>query len=213
MSQPADDDAPLDPAETLRLITAQRGVLHRRLSGDPLLYWGPWGAAWLIGFALFVLRWGLSGEPIVDMPTWIPLTVLFTLMAVAMAVTTWLGGRSARYTSGPSNTQGMMYGLSWLCAFAVVAAIAVRFGRGLPEDERGLLWASLSVAVTGILYVAGAAIWREWSMFAMGALLIVVDAVGVSIGPGWHALLTSLAGAALLIGGTAAHLRLRRAAS
>lgn len=209
MSQPVHDEDSLDPAESLRLIADQQRHVNRKLGGDPLLYWGPWGVAWTIGFGLLTLRYGLGDGPIVDMPSWIPLTVLFTLMAAAMVVTTHLGSRTAKYTVGASNVQGLMYGLTWAFAFLGVVAVAVRFGRDLPEDETGLLWAALSVGVTGVLYMAGAAIWREWSMFAMGLFLSVVNAVGVSVGPGWHALLTSLAGLVLLVGGIVLHFRSR----
>ncbi|MER7499516.1 hypothetical protein AB0L05_37105 [Nonomuraea pusilla] len=57
-----DDDAVPGPEETLRLIEEQRAATVRRLKGDPLLFYAPWGTAWLIGFTAFFLHYGLDGR-------------------------------------------------------------------------------------------------------------------------------------------------------
>ncbi|HET6532929.1 MAG TPA: hypothetical protein VFH03_20255 [Actinoplanes sp.] len=58
---PDDDDRPLDPAESLRLIERERAQAERNLTPDARLFLWPWSFAWLIGFTLFFLRFGPDG--------------------------------------------------------------------------------------------------------------------------------------------------------
>jgi hypothetical protein len=74
-----------------------------------------------------------------------------------------------------------------------------RFAPLLPESERGLLWAGVSVAMCGVVYMAGSAIWQSRDMFILGAWLTVIDVAGVYAGPGWHSLIIALGGGGGLI--------------
>ncbi|MGH8881947.1 MAG: transporter, partial [Stackebrandtia sp.] len=180
----------------------QRERTRRAVSGNALMYWGPWGGAWLIGFGLFFLQRGLHGRPYLDLPRNLPLIVLFCLMGLAMLTTVAIGARSQRDLRGDSNLQGMMYGFAWFFGFVTVVAVGIRFTDFLPPDEQSVLWSGMAVGVTGTLYLAGGALWRDWSLFIMGGWLIVINAIGIGLGPGWHALLVSAAGGGgLLIGG------------
>ena len=74
-----------------------------------------------------------------------------------------------------------------------------------------MLWSALSVAVVGMLYMAGAAIFQARDMFTLGAWITLVNIGGVLAGPGWHSLVISLAGGGgLLVGGLVAWRRWRR---
>ena len=208
---PDDDAAPASAAESLRLIQAQRAAAHKSLSPDPrLLYW-PWGIAWFVGFGLLYLRFGPDLRVTLDMPDWLPLTVLFVLMGIALVVSGVAGARSARQITGESSRRGLRYGLSWFFAFAMFAALATRIGGLLPEADRGLLWAAGSVAIVATLYLAGAAIWLDRSMFVLGLWLAVANVAGILAGPGWHSLVICLGGGGgLLVAGLVAHLRMGR---
>src|SRR5690349_23799060 len=75
--EPTDDDEPLgNPADSLALIARERANLVRDIAPDPRLMYWPWGFAWLLGFGLMFLRFGPDGRVYVDMPQWLPLTVL-----------------------------------------------------------------------------------------------------------------------------------------
>lgn len=208
MNEPDDDH--LTPRESLQLIAEQQDRANRTLGGDGLSYWAPWGITWLISFGLFFLYYGLDGTPYVDMPQSLPLIVLFSLMLVAIAWTTLVGIRSTRHIQGPSNVQGMAFGFSWAFGFLTVVSICVYFRDFIPDDEIGLLWAGLSVGVTGLLYMAGAAIFQIWSMFGLGLWITVINAIGIAAGPGWHALLTAVAGGGgMLVTGLVLRIRAR----
>ncbi|MGI5236973.1 transporter [Dactylosporangium sp. CA-139066] len=192
---PVDDDAPpASAAESLELIRREQAAAARTLELNPLLYYVPWGAAWLIGFGLLFLRYGPDGRVFVDLPDWLPLVSLFALMALAMATTTVLTATRGRAVQGRSSWQGTAYGFTWFFSFAGVGTTMSHFAPLLPESERGLLWACVSVGVVSALYMAGAAIWMSRDMFIFGAWLTVINIAGVLAGAGWHSLIISIGG-------------------
>lgn len=193
------EDPPLDPAESLALIQRQREETDRQLGANPLVFFLPWGIAYLVGFGLLFLRQGTDGTPIVDMPRALPLTILGILLATAMAITGFLGAKAGQHVSGPSVQQGMMYGLTWFVGFMGVMSIAGRFADQLPQREADLLWASVAVALVGLLTMAGGVVWRDWIQFFFGLWILAVNAVGVVLGPGWHSLISATAGGGGLI--------------
>jgi hypothetical protein len=205
------EQAPVNPAEALRLIEAEQAAARRGMQPDPRLTFGPWGIAWLVGFGLLFLRFGPDGRVFVPMPELLPLAVLYLLLAAALVVSSWAGMKANRHVRGVSSTQGLRYGLSWFAAFASVVVIANRVSDLLPDAEAGLLWSGLSVAVVGVLYIAGAAIWQSREMFILGLWITLVNVGGLVAGPGWHALAISLAGGGgMLVAGFVEWLRWRR---
>ena len=204
----AGDEAPSSPAETMRLIETARAAAARSMRPDPRLTYVPWGVAWFVGFGLLYLRHGPDERVLVPMPSWLPLVAFYALLLVALVISGRAGVRAGRHLRGESSVRGMQYGFSWFAAFAAVAVIATRVSDLLPGPEVVLLWSGLSVAVVGVLYMAGAAIWQAREMFVLGAWITVVNIGGVLAGPGWHALVICLAGGGgLLVGGYVAWLR------
>jgi hypothetical protein len=189
-----DDGPPSSPAESLRLIADQEAVARRGLRVDPLVFNLPWGLAWLLGFGLLYLRFGPRDRVIVEMPAWLPLTVMFVAMGVAGVITTVVPARVGRHLSGPTAMQGAMYGWAWFATFAAIGSTAGIFGRQLPADQERLLWGWLCVLATGVLFICGAAVLRQVTMFVFGLSLIALDVVGVLAGPGWHSLIMAIGG-------------------
>ncbi|WP_113699630.1 transporter [Nonomuraea lactucae] len=189
------DRAP-GPEETLKLIEAQRAATVRRLKGDPLLLYGPWGVAWLLGFGMLFLHYGLDGEPYVRITQMQSVSVLLSLQVLAGAVAAYGITRMSVQTRGESSARGAMYGYAWFAGMTLMVIIAMRMSSLLPPHENGLLWAGVSMLVVGVLYMAGGAIWLDWTMFFVGVWVMAVNGVGVLLGAGWHALLS-----AVLLGG------------
>ncbi|MFF5227034.1 transporter [Dactylosporangium sp. NPDC000521] len=209
---PVDDDAPpASPADSLALIQQERTAVTSTITLNPLVYYLPWGLAWLVGYGLLFLRFGPGGRVFLDLPDWLPLVVLFAAMAGAMASTLVASVRRGRGVEGRSSWQGTAYGIAWFLAFAGVGSTTGRFVRFLPQDEQGLLWACVSVGTVAVMYMAGAAIWLSREMFVLGAWLTVINIAGVALGPGWHSLLISLGGGGgLCLLSAVLHLRNRR---
>jgi hypothetical protein len=206
-----DDAAPTSAADSLRLIREQRAATERSLSPDPRLTYWPWGIAWLVGFGLLYLRHGPQERPLWNIPGYLPLTVLFTLMIAALVISSAAGIRSGRAVRGESSTKGFMYGFSWFLGFAGFMTIAGHFSDFLPAPERGLLWAATSVGVVSVLYLAGGAVWGAPELFVLGCWIGVLNIAGVVAGPGWHSLVIAVAGGGgLVLGGFLAWRRMGR---
>ncbi|MEV4844169.1 transporter [Micromonospora matsumotoense] len=203
-----DDAAPLDAADAMRLIREQRASTARRLEPDPRVHYWPWGFAWLIGFGVYFLRFSPDGRTLVPMPAWLPLTLLFVLLAAAAAVFGVGSARAYRHVAGESALRGRWYGTAWGLGFFGLSVVIGRVTDSLPHDLAGLLWSALSVGLTAALHMAGGAIWLDRTLFRLGVWLTAVNIVGVIAGPGWHALVVSVAGGGgLLVAGALARRR------
>ena len=206
-----DELPPADPAESLRLIARERATTARRLMPDPRLLLWPWGLAWLIGFGVFFLRFGPDEQVFVDMPDYLPLTVLLGLITLAGITTGVVGARAGRQVSGPSSRQGAMYGFTWSVAFIGMAVLFSRISDLLPVPDANLLWAGAMVALTGALHMAGGALWNDRVLYILGLSISVVNVVGIIIGAGWHALIVAvLGGGGMLLAGLVSWLRMAR---
>jgi hypothetical protein len=189
-----EDQPPASPAESLRLIREQRAEAERSLTPDPRRVYWPWSFSWLIGFGAFFLKYGSDGDGLVAMPDWVPMATLFGLMALALTVMTVELARAGRQVSGESATKGAMYGIAWAVGFLSLGVTGWYLGDFLPPPQVGMFWSASSVGLVAVLYIAGAAIYPDRTMFALGSWLAVVNVAGVFAGPGWHALIISLAG-------------------
>ncbi|MEQ4303720.1 transporter [Plantactinospora sp. B6F1] len=206
-----DELPPPDPAAALRLIVAQQAEAARKLSPNLLWYYWPWGLAWLIGFGLFFLRFGPDGRVFVDLPGWLPLVTLLALLVAAGITSGIVGGRTYGQVTGDSQRRGLWYGLAWGLGFSSVSTALGQVSDHLPEDVAGLLWAGVTVGLTGALHMAGGAVWLDRNLFRLGVWISVINIVGLVAGSGWHALLISVAGGGgMLVAGVHFLLRDRR---
>jgi len=87
--------------------------------------------------------------------------------------------------------------------------IAAHFANLLPDPEKGLLWASVSVGTVAVLYMAGAAIWKAPDLFMLGCWLtlsniggVIAARAGIRSSSRWRA-------RSLIVAGTAEWLRRR----
>ncbi|WP_327103574.1 hypothetical protein [Nonomuraea glycinis] len=184
------------PEDTLRLMEEQRAATVRALRGDPLLLYGPWGVAWLLGFGAFFLHYGLDGVPYAPISWAQAMSVLMCGLLVAGGVAAFGIVRMSGVIRGGTAAKGAMFGYTWFAGMVLMSVIAAHFSPMLPDHQAGLLWSSIALMLVAVLYMAGGAIYHNWPMFFVGVWIAAVDALGVILGPGWHALL-----AAVLLGG------------
>jgi len=189
-----EDLPPASPAESMRLIREQRAQAERSLTPDPRRVYWPWSIAWLVGFGAFFLRYGSDGDGPVAMPDWVPMATLFSLMALALVIMTVELRRAGRQVAGESAVKGTMYGVAWMVAFAGLGVLGGYLSDYLPPAQVGLFWSASSLGIVSVLYIAGAAIYPDRTMFTLGCWLAIINIAGVFAGPGWHALIISIAG-------------------
>lgn len=188
-----EDERPLSPEDSIRLIERERAVALRRIAPNPLVLYLPWGVVWLVGYGTFFLRYGPAGDPLVAaMPGYVPGVVLGTLVVLAIGITVGSGVRASRGVKGVSDERGLYYGLAWFLAFALMGVVGGRLSDQLAGPEASLYWTATSTSIVAVLYLAGAAIWHDRSMVVLGAWVGVVNIVGVVAGPGWHSLVVAV---------------------
>jgi hypothetical protein len=160
-----------------------------------------WGLTWFVGNGLFFLSSGPDGRALVSVPTWLPLTVLFVLLAVAGATTTILGIRVfGRGATDPTYVrQAKWYGMAWLLGFAGLLITVGKVTHGLSNDELGLIWGVTTTGLAASLNLAGSAIWLDRGQFRLGMWLMAVNVIGAIAGQGWQSLIISIAGGGVML--------------
>lgn len=203
-----DEDHPLSAGESLALIERQQLEVNRRLGVNVALFYGPWGAAYLLGFGSVFLTYP-SAVPLL-LPGWVAVVITGVLSVTAIVVSVVTGTRSGRGVRGPSRMVGAMYGWSWTLGFGALTAVMGGVGRlGLPAEAKTLLWSGCALLLVGVLYLAGGAIWQDRFQYGLGVFMLVTAAGSVFAGvPGNFAVLSLAGGGGLLL--TAAYATLRR---
>jgi hypothetical protein len=208
-----DDTEPgLSPSESLALVAAQQAHVRSRTDVHVELVYGAWGLAWLLGFAALWSA-GSSAAP-VRLPTPVAGTVLGVLMLGALAVTLVHTHRQVRGVRSDDDLRGALYGWTWFLAFSALTAVMVTLGRrGVDPALLDLLWPALSGLMVAVLYMMGAAVWRDPHMFALGAWFAVCVVAGVVAGtPGMFAVMSLAGGGGFLLAAVYFALRRRRSA-
>jgi hypothetical protein len=202
-----DEDSPLSAGDSLALIERQQREVHRRLGVNVALFYGPWGAAYLLGFGSVFLTYP-TAVPL-RLPGGVAAVITGVLFAAAVVVSVVNGTRAGRGVRGPSRMVGAMYGWSWTLGFCGLAAVNIGVTRrGVPADAATLLWSGSALLLVGVLYLAGGALWQDRFQYGLGVWMLVTGAGSVLAGvPGNFAVLSLAGGGGLLL--TAGYFTLR----
>lgn len=189
----------LDPAQALALIESESGRVRRALDVRLPLQLLAWGVAWCIGFG--VLWWDVRGQHPFTGPG-VAAAVVFSVLLIAAATVTGVVTRAAtRGRGGRSARQGRDLGIFWGAGFTGFFVFAGGLGRaGLDPEAAGLLFAGGSVVITGLAYLAMAAVFGGAVERTLGIWLLVLVAGGVWAGPvTLNLLIAVLGGGAFLV--------------
>ena len=211
----ADEDTPatLSPGESLALVEAQRAHVRSSTDVHVEVPYGAWGLAWLLGFAaLWAAR---SPSSPVQVPVPVAGTVLGVLMLGALVVTLVHTLRQVRGVRTDDDLRGALYGWSWFLGFSALTAVMITLGRrGVDPALLDLLWPALSCLLVAVLYMMGAAVWRDVHMFGLGAWFAVCVVAGVLVGtPGMFAVMSLAGGGGFLLAALWFAVRRRRGAT
>lgn len=193
------EEPALDPAEALALLEAESGRIRRALDVRLPVQLLAWGIAWLVGFG--VLWWDVHQQQPFTGPGVVS-AVLFTVLLIAAAAVTGVLTQSATSgRGGRSARQGRDLGLLWGLGFTGFFVFAGGIGStDLDPRAAGLLFAGGSVVVTGLAYLAVAAVFGGDVERILGSWLLFLAAAGVWTGPVVFVLLIAiLGGGAFLI--------------
>ena len=183
-----------------------RNALEVRL---PPVY-AAWGVAWLGGLGAMWLS--VRDQQPYREPSVLSSVVLGVLSCLAVTVTMTMVIRATRGVGGVSPVQGRMYGVAWLLGFTAVFVIdGALASHGASHAVQGIAFATAPVVVTALIYLVGAAVWLDISMFILGVWLAVVSAVAAWTGPVGVLAVEALAGGGGFLLAAALVLRRRRA--
>ena len=191
----------IDPAEAMSIYRDGKTRARSATIGISRLMMAIWGVTWLIGyFCLWLSSASRDGEPAV----W-AYVVFFALLAVAGVISTVAGVRASKHGGvvGPTALAGALYGWSWALTFgggmAIASLLVARYGLSGPVV--GVLFNSLAALIVGSLYMTGAAVFKELSMFVIGSVFVVIGVIGAIVGVPTGYLVMALAGGGLMVAG------------
>jgi hypothetical protein len=153
--------------------------------------------AWLIGYGTL---WWATPEATGSTPGW-AFAVGAGALLVAIVLSAAAGARAGGELVGPSAKAAAFYGWSWFVAFgAAMSAVGMTVSRYQLSDElAGVLFNVMAAALTGTLYMSGAAVFKEPTMFVVGAVMITLAPLGVGVGVPNGYLAMALVGGGLML--------------
>jgi hypothetical protein len=204
----------LDPRAALAAMGQSAAATRAAIGPNPAIIYFVWAAAYLIGYGL------LHGANF----GWLPLpygTALIIggiILLLAIAYTAIISIRSGSQIRGDSTFAGLAYGMSWMAGFLIVAlfsmALAKLFSTLLPHADAlqiGWLINAVAILVVSLMYMLGAALFGDRTMFILGACFTVLNAAALLAGPSGFISIFAICGPILLIiAGTATLISRRR---
>ncbi|MFF1920640.1 ABC transporter permease [Streptomyces sp. NPDC058221] len=204
MSVAAPAPAPAAPSFT-------PGAPHPATEVDNRATYVSFGLAYVLGHGSAALSRGST--PLLDLPDWLPMTLLGIGLAVGTVQATVAAMRAQRAATGPEEVlSGKLLGAAWVVAFAALflAITGLTNSLDLP-DLQSMLWPTGSGFVVGLLYVAEGSARRNLLHYALGSWLALISTAALLLGtPGLYWVLTLAGGGAYAL---AAVLERRRLAT
>lgn len=202
----------LTPAEALALAGREQSRMDATYLAPVAAILVSWGVAWGAGFALLWVE--ATTDLIEPVVAWTIYTVLIIAAVVISAV---LGARMGRgIRGGDDGFVGALYGVSWFAGSVAVAAVGAALQMaGADADIMAVYYPAGYALVVGVLYLAGAAMFRAVAMIPLGAWILVSGVAASFFGAPVNYLVMSIAGGGgFLVGALAivvvARARIRR---
>jgi len=158
------------------------------------------GLAYLVGHGSAAVSEG--DTPLLDLPGWLPMTLLGAGLAVGTVQATVAAIRAQRAAAKPDDVlSGQLLGAAWVTAFAALflAITGLTSTLDMP-DVQSLLWPTGSGFVVGLLYIAEGAQRRNLLHYTLGTWLALTSTAALLLGaPGLYWVLTIAGGGAYAI--------------
>jgi len=141
---------------------------------DNRLAYTAFGAAYVLGHGAAALAAG--PDPVLLLPVWLPMALLFTGIAVASVAATVAALRGRRGAPEAEVVTGKLLGAAWLTGFGALflAITGLSTAFGVPAAVQAVLWPAGSAIVVGLIYVAEGAARRNTLHYYLGTWLAVV---------------------------------------
>ncbi|MGC5030127.1 ABC transporter permease [Micromonospora sp. DT229] len=154
---------------------------------DNRIPYASFAVAYLLGHGAAAISAG--PDPMVDLPGWLPMTLL-AIGILAGSVAATRAATRAQRGAGPAEVlSGKLLGTAWAVAFTglffAITGLAVTLD--MPELHT-ILWPTGSAFVVGLIYLAEGAVRRNVLHYALGSWLALVSTAALfltSAGPYW----------------------------
>jgi hypothetical protein len=190
----ADQEGVLTPDGMLQLVRDQQRQVEQRQLAPVIWLLVSWGVAWFVGFLMLWSAWP-GGNPWFQVPGLVAGVTFGVLIAAAIAASVILGVRIGRGVKGQSTFAGAVYGSSWSISGAAFALVGVGLMQnGMSTELASLYFPSAFALMAGVLYLAGAALWRNVGQLVLGIAILVVASIAPFFGQPTNNLVMALGG-------------------
>ncbi|AGP57407.1 hypothetical protein [Streptomyces rapamycinicus] len=157
------------------------------------------GLAYVFGHGSAALSKGTG--PLLDLPSWLPMTLLGAGLAAGTVVATRAALRAQRGATGPDLLSGKLLGASWLIAFAALFLTITGLASAVEmPDLQDMLWPTGSGLIVGLLYVSEGAARRNVLHYGLGVWLALTSTAALFLGtPGLYWVLAIAGGGAYAV--------------
>ncbi|MFD0023449.1 ABC transporter permease [Streptomyces sp. NPDC058382] len=202
--------APFAPGSTPTRRPATPTATANTTEVDNRATYVSFGLAYVLGHGSAAVSRGST--PLLDLPDWLPMTLLGIGLAAGTVQATVAALRAQRATTGADDIlSGKLLGAAWVIAFGALflAITGLTNSLDLP-DLQSMLWPTGSGLVVGLLYLAEGAARRNLLHYGLGTWLALTSTAALLFGtPGLYWVLTIAGGGAYAL---AAMLERRRLA-
>ncbi|MFJ9034232.1 ABC transporter permease [Streptomyces sp. NPDC102274] len=137
--------------------------------------------------------------PLLELPGWLPMTVLGAGLVVGTVQATVAATRAQRAATDPDDVlSGKLLGAAWVTAFAALFLTITGLTNSLDSpDLQSMLWPTGSGLIVGLLYIAEGAQRRNLLHYSLGTWLALTSTAALLLGtPGLYWVLTIAGGGA-----------------
>lgn len=173
---------------------------HRTADVDNRATYVSFGLAYVLGHGSAAVSGGTN--PLLDLPGWLPMTLLGIGLAAGTVCATLAAGRAQRAATDPDDIlSGKLVGAAWVVGFAslFLAITGLASAVGMP-DLQTMLWPTGSGLIVGLLYLAEGAVRRNVLHYSLGVWLALTSTAALFLGtPGLYWVLAVAGGGAYAV--------------
>ncbi|MFE2528279.1 ABC transporter permease [Streptomyces sp. NPDC059382] len=167
------------------------------------------GLAYVLGHGAAAVSQG--DTPLLDLPGWLPMTLLGCGLATGIVQATVAALRAQRGATGPDLLAGRLLGAAWIVAFTALFLAITGLTSVLDQPElQSVLWPAGSGLIVGLLYLAEGAVRRNVLHYVLGVWLALTSTAALSLDThGFYWVLALAGGGAYAFATALEHRRLR----
>ncbi|WP_234314299.1 MULTISPECIES: ABC transporter permease [unclassified Streptomyces] len=167
------------------------------------------GLAYVLGHGAAAASQG--DRPLLDLPGWLPMTLLGGGLVVGIVLTTMAALRAQFGASPAEILSGRLLGAAWIAGFTALFLAVTGLTSVLEQPElQSVLWPAGSGLIVGLLCLAEGAVRRNLLHYGLGIWLALTSTAALRLAaPGFYWVLAVAGGGAYLLAAALEHRRLR----